>query len=193
MLLLLLSKHKRLDVSLPVSLLFISKYSTSWIKYLSPSSYHKAAEFLLKLGIYEKAQRSGAEVLANQIELILKAPFQVAVPTLEVDQWILPIMLASEDRRAQEDEGVIVEMQQQEEQLENAPMIDLSFPYSQQIFSRIPVLLPYESPIFECVQNGDIDGMRRLLTSGTTSIDAVDPYGLGLLYVGVSFNIRSLS
>jgi hypothetical protein len=58
------------------------------------------------------------------------------------------------------------------------------FPYySQQVFCRIPVILPYDSPIFVCVQNGDIDYMRTLLTSGVTSIDAVDPYGLGLLYV----------
>jgi hypothetical protein len=60
----------------------------------------------------------------------------------------------------------------------------MRFPYaSQQLFNRIPVELPYESAIFTLVQCGDIEGTRALLTSGSTSIDAVDPYGLGLLYV----------
>lgn len=60
----------------------------------------------------------------------------------------------------------------------------VGFPYaSQQLFNRIPVELPYESAIFTRVQCGDIDGTRALLGSGSTSIDAVDPYGLGLLYV----------
>jgi len=58
------------------------------------------------------------------------------------------------------------------------------FPYySQQVFSRNPAILPCDSPIFPCVRSGDIDRMRVLLTSGTTTIDAVDPYGFGLLYV----------
>lgn len=61
------------------------------------------------------------------------------------------------------------------------------FPYaSQQVFVRMPVLLPYESSIFSLVQSGDIDGTRALLTSGKAPIDAIDPYGLGLLYVSTS-------
>lgn len=61
------------------------------------------------------------------------------------------------------------------------------FPYaSQQVFIRVSVELPYESEIFSLVQCGDIDGTRALLTSGKTTIDAVDPYGLGLLYVSSS-------
>lgn len=54
---------------------------------------------------------------------------------------------------------------------------------SQQVFNRIPIPMPYDSPIFVCVQNGDVIAMVGILSSGKASIDAVDPYGLGLLYV----------
>lgn len=58
------------------------------------------------------------------------------------------------------------------------------FPHaSQQVFNRVSVELPYESAIFSLVQCGDVDGTRALLTSGKTSLNAIDPYGLGLLYV----------
>lgn len=43
--------------------------------------------------------------------------------------------------------------------------------------------IPYDSPILVSVQEGDIEGMRRILRSGTASLNDVDPYGLGLLYV----------
>ncbi|KAI9655254.1 MAG: hypothetical protein M1829_000667 [Trizodia sp. TS-e1964] len=42
--------------------------------------------------------------------------------------------------------------------------------------------IPYDSPILVCVQEGDIEGTRMLLRSGTASLNDVDPYGLGLLY-----------
>ena len=54
---------------------------------------------------------------------------------------------------------------------------------SEQVFNRLPITIPYDSPIFVCVQNGDVDGMKGLLISGMASVDAVDPYGLGLLHV----------
>lgn len=43
--------------------------------------------------------------------------------------------------------------------------------------------IPYDSPILVSVQEGNIEGMRGLLRSGTASVDDVDPYGLGLFYV----------
>lgn len=43
--------------------------------------------------------------------------------------------------------------------------------------------VPYDSPILVCVQEGNVEGMRRILRSGTASLNDVDPYGLGLLYV----------
>lgn len=43
--------------------------------------------------------------------------------------------------------------------------------------------IPYDSPILVCVQEGNIDGVRSLLRSGEASLNDVDPYGLGLLYV----------
>lgn len=42
---------------------------------------------------------------------------------------------------------------------------------------------PYNSPVFDVAQKGDIGGMLRLLQNGDASINDVDPYGLGLLYV----------
>lgn len=44
-------------------------------------------------------------------------------------------------------------------------------------------MIPYDSPILVCTQEGDIDGMRRLLKSGEASLNDIDPYGLGLIYV----------
>lgn len=43
--------------------------------------------------------------------------------------------------------------------------------------------IPYDSPILVCVQEGDTDGIRSLLRSGRASLNDLDPYGLGLLYV----------
>lgn len=45
--------------------------------------------------------------------------------------------------------------------------------------------IPYDSPILVCTQDGDIEGMRRLLRLGAASLNDVDPYGLGLLYVSM--------
>lgn len=46
--------------------------------------------------------------------------------------------------------------------------------------------IPYDSPILVCTQEGDVEGIRKCLLSGEASITDVDPYGLGLLYVGAS-------
>lgn len=54
---------------------------------------------------------------------------------------------------------------------------------SEQIFYRHPITVEYDSPIFVCAQSGNIKGMRYLWSSSLASIDAVDPYGLGLFYV----------
>lgn len=43
--------------------------------------------------------------------------------------------------------------------------------------------IPYDSPILVCVQERDTEGIRSLLRSGRASLNDVDPYGLGLLYV----------
>ena len=43
--------------------------------------------------------------------------------------------------------------------------------------------IPYDSPIFICIQEGDIDGMKNLLLTEMASLSDIDPYGLGLLYV----------
>jgi hypothetical protein len=44
-------------------------------------------------------------------------------------------------------------------------------------------VVPYDSPILVCVREGDVQGVRKLFQSGEASINDVDPYGLGLLYV----------
>jgi hypothetical protein len=43
--------------------------------------------------------------------------------------------------------------------------------------------IPYDSPILVCTQEGNLEGIMRLLRSGAASLYDVDPYGLGLLYV----------
>lgn len=70
----------------------------------------------------------------------------------------------------------------------NTPTVDPEFHWpSEQVFYRIPAVIPYDSPIFEYVQNGDISGVRELWRQGQASVDVVDPYGLGLLYVRSCF------
>lgn len=54
---------------------------------------------------------------------------------------------------------------------------------SESVYNRIPVVVPYDSPIQLYVQAGDIVGLRELWQTGLATIDTVDPYGLGLLYV----------
>lgn len=80
-----------------------------------------------------------------------------------------------------------------------AILVDISWPAadlqlhwaSEQIFYRVSVITPYDSPIFICVENGDIPGMRMLLQLDKASIDSVDPYGLGLLYVRYHYPART--
>lgn len=55
---------------------------------------------------------------------------------------------------------------------------------SEQLFYRLPIPMPYDSPIFVSVQRGDLALTRMLWQDSVALIDAVDPYGLGLLYVG---------
>jgi hypothetical protein len=43
--------------------------------------------------------------------------------------------------------------------------------------------IPYDSPILVCTQEGNLEGIMKLLQSGGASLYDVDPYGLGLLYV----------
>lgn len=55
-------------------------------------------------------------------------------------------------------------------------------------FNRNSILIlerPYESQVFLKVQEGDIPAVAGLLEAGNASIYDVDPYGLGLLYVGI--------
>ena len=79
-----------MDVSIYSAIVSLSNIY-SWIKHLPQNAYDKAAKLLLKFGIFEKAQQSGAVDLGKSIEAILKAPFQHAVPALSYGQWILPI------------------------------------------------------------------------------------------------------
>ncbi|KAI3328112.1 ankyrin [Xylariaceae sp. AK1471] len=51
--------------------------------------------------------------------------------------------------------------------------------------------IPYDSPILVCTQEGDIQGIRKLLKSGKASLNDVDPYGLGLLYYAVYYCRRA--
>lgn len=45
--------------------------------------------------------------------------------------------------------------------------------------------MTYDSPVFIVVQEGQIDQLRVILQSQPALLDAVDPYGLSLLYVGM--------
>lgn len=66
----------------------------------------------------------------------------------------------------------------------NTSTADFAFHWpSEGVYYRLPAVVPYDSPIFVCVQNGNISVVRELWGQGQVYIDAVDPYGLGLLYV----------
>jgi hypothetical protein len=62
----------------------------------------------------------------------------------------------------------------------------LEVTFNQSTYPRYTV--PYDSPILVCVQLGDIHGAEVLFQAGMASIYDVDPYGLGLLYVRISFS-----
>ena len=49
--------------------------------------------------------------------------------------------------------------------------------------SSIRCCVPYNAPIFDCVQKGLVEQTRDLLRSGGASVWDVDPFDLGLLYV----------
>jgi hypothetical protein len=51
--------------------------------------------------------------------------------------------------------------------------------------------IPYDSPILVCTQEGNIQGVMKLLQSDAASLYDVDPYGLGLLYYASYYCWRS--
>lgn len=58
------------------------------------------------------------------------------------------------------------------------------------IYLQTRNVIPYDSPILVCVQEGDTVGAKELLSSGKSSLNDVDPYGLGLLYVCILGHLR---
>jgi hypothetical protein len=66
----------------------------------------------------------------------------------------------------------------------NRHCISLEATFNKSTYPRY--IVPYDSPIFICVQLRDIHGARALFQEGTASIYDVDPYNLGLLYVSKS-------
>lgn len=52
--------------------------------------------------------------------------------------------------------------------------------------------MPYDSAIFIAVQEGDIDRTRKLFCEGLAHVNTVDPYGLSLIYVGLSTRLQTL-
>ncbi|CAG8982700.1 hypothetical protein HYALB_00000981 [Hymenoscyphus albidus] len=59
--------------------------------------------------------------------------------------------------------------------------ISLETTFNKSTFPRY--MIQYDSPIFICVQSGDIHAARVLFQDGMASIYDVDPYNLGLLYL----------
>ncbi|TKA53375.1 hypothetical protein B0A55_12722, partial [Friedmanniomyces simplex] len=49
--------------------------------------------------------------------------------------------------------------------------------------TRLPYSQLYDAPIFKVVQDGDIEGTKRLLSAEPVLAYAVDPFNLGLLYM----------
>ena len=60
-----------------------------------------------------------------------------------------------------------------------------------QIFLSTRNVIPYDSPILVCIQEGDLNTAKNLLFSGRASLNDVDPYGLGLLYYASYYCWRS--
>ncbi|KAH8193682.1 hypothetical protein TruAng_012152 [Truncatella angustata] len=56
---------------------------------------------------------------------------------------------------------------------------------------NLPQIIPYDSPIFIAVQNGNINDIKRILDSGESSICTTDPFGLGLLYYSTYYCWRN--
>lgn len=120
-----------------------------------------------QLRIAEKVAQLNANRIGDTILEYLIQPLRSDLPDL------LPNIPTSEG-------VVIAETRRQAGRLPTRPVLHLP---SEQVFYRVPIITPYDSPIFICVQSGNIAGMRELWRLGLASIDAVDPYGLGLLYV----------
>ena len=66
----------------------------------------------------------------------------------------------------------------------------LTYDPSKKIYLRTRNVIPYDSPILVCVKEGDIVGAKELLSSGKSSLNDVDPYDLGLLYVCILGHLR---
>ncbi len=60
-----------------------------------------------------------------------------------------------------------------------------------QIFLSTRNVIPYDSPILVCIQEGDLDSAKNLFFSGKASLNDVDPYGLGVLYYASYYCWRS--
>ena len=60
-----------------------------------------------------------------------------------------------------------------------------------QIFLSTRNVIPYDSPILVCIQEGDLDRAKNLFFSGKASLNDVDPYGLGVLYYASYYCWRS--
>ncbi|KAI9791850.1 MAG: hypothetical protein M1816_003395 [Peltula sp. TS41687] len=52
------------------------------------------------------------------------------------------------------------------------------------------ITIPYDSPIFVAIQEGNIADMKDLLLKGEASLNDVDPYGLGLLYYATAYSLK---
>ncbi|KKZ68144.1 hypothetical protein EMCG_06201 [[Emmonsia] crescens] len=64
---------------------------------------------------------------------------------------------------------------------------DISFEKAFNRNSTLSCVRPYESVIFSVIQEGNIPTMVTLLQNGQASIHDADPYGLGLLYVWITY------
>lgn len=140
----------------------------SWERRLSAKGKEREAvvHILKGLNIMQKVSDIEAEVLGNAIWMEFLKPLTSSNPAVSTGpgddvRWDLAPVETRLNRRSEE------------------------------IFYRFPVPIEYDSPVFICAQNGDIEGMRYLWRSGLASIDAVDPYGLGMLYYSAYYCWRN--
>lgn len=69
------------------------------------------------------------------------------------------------------------------EKIHPASLVELNPWNSSNPMPQTAITIPYESPIFRHIQEGDIRRSMELIDSGLVSVHSVDPYGLGVLYV----------
>lgn len=164
--------------------------STSWEdrRRLPGGEFDAVVDHLYELGITTQSKTTGASSLAKDVLKISLDPFTWDVLST-FDDNLRDVVLRETHRSSQ-----IRLLSPRVEDLNPPGPVspgDIRLPAtdpqlhwaSEQVFYRCPVITPYDSEIFICVENGDISGMRTLLQLGHASINAVDPYGLGLLYV----------